>query len=796
MDDQRWYTQQSFPQTNTDTFFSQTPTEAAFSPDSLQTPTDATFSPASLQTPRTSTHFSDAFSPYIQEDHSNTPNASHFDNQHLFGQENGNVPFDQAAFSEGMQQLHPQYPSFDMNTQGHTRNKQSTDTIIHSFQTSVQMQTPPPTRDQAARTKSRTQSVMFANPSNMQLQDQGTNLHMTQNQSHQYPPRLQSSMSQPILTQFSGMEQQVAPVNVALDNVFWNSTAPLAPAHMQTHSQPPQPHTQAQWPSLDDPFNFQPQITNHQVPQPASRPSTAHNPPRPVPSNDRPHSAHSHSFSANANMIPNTQPHQIRPMPNMMTSAAGVNPNLLYSSPNRFMSNNIDMHLSTDVQAIVNNTIAPQRQPQIPVAQFDSSRLGSRDQNQVPVLRPGVRRSNTTGAARPQSMYASIDSLTRSNSAAGITRRPSPVKRNNRDPAVSLASIAETPNKQLARSRTSVVLTIDSEGRARAETRVIDDPSPSKADLKCRYPSLWDDSDSDSDSDKSSRKAPSVSSSFAGSKTSERHTKVARLDPPLENLEGLHLPRSNSSASIRATPSKTGYAAAIQLRRQGSAKKPTSSHNRRNTLSVSSRSHTDLSLLDDSRNKEMTCSDASDALRLAREGRSQQVEELPVPSKPNFHTRSQSSVNRPAFPPRTSSLARSQSSFTLDSAPMIPQSAHNSPTKNSPMKPTGDLADAMNSITRCICNFPFTDNQLMIQCNSCHMWLHAGCLGFHPHQLPPHYTCHFCSANQFAFANPNPQTLAHPHAQIQLQPQQYPQQYPQQFQVQTGARMDWRTAAV
>jgi len=779
MDERQWYTQQSYPQSNTDTIFSHTPTEAAFSPDSLQTPTDATFSPASLQTPRTSTHFSDAFSPYIQEDHSNTPHVSHFDHQPSFGQENGQLPFDQAAFSQGMQQFHPQYPSFDMSTQGHTRNKQSQDTSFHSFSSSIQMQTPPTTRDQAARRKSRTQSIVFANPPNMQVRDQSTNSvppGPPQNQSHQYPPRLQSSMSQPVLTQFSAMGQQAAPATTPLDNVFWNSNAPLAPSQMQT---------QNQWPSLDDPFNFQPHVNQQQIPQPGSRPATSHNP-RPVPSNDRPHSSaqsqphsHSHSFSASANIMPRTQSHQNQPVPNMMTSAAGVNPNLLYSSPNRFMSNSFDMSFSPDSQATIVDTIAPQRQPQMPLAQFDSSRPSSRDQNQIPVLRPGVRRSNTTGVARPQSMYASLDSLTRSNSAAGIARRPSPTKRNNRDPNVALAPIAETPNKQLARSRTSVVLTIDSEGRARAETRVIDDSSPTKADLKCRYPSLWDDSDSDSDSDKSSRKAPSVNTSFSSSRTSERHNKIARLDPPLENLEGLHLPRSNSSASIRATPSKAAYAAAIQLRRQGSAKKPASSHSRRNTLSVSSRSHTDLSALDDSRNQEMTCNDASEALRIAREGRSQH--ESTTAPRQMAHSRSQSNVNRPAFPPRTSSLARSQSSFTLDSAPMIPQSAQNSPTKNSPVKPTGDLADAMNSITRCICNFPFTDNQLMIECNSCHMWLHAACLGFHPHQLPPQYTCHFCSANQFAFANTH--SHAHPHAQ------------PQQYQVQTGGRMDWRTAA-
>lgn len=716
------------------------------------TPTDATFSPASLQTPRTTTHFQDAFSPYINHDSISTPHASNFDRQQAFGQENMQAAFHgQTSINHSHQSFHGQHPSFDMTAQENFQNKHPEQTSFSDFPESFQIQTPPPTRDQSSRRKSRTQSVVFGAPSNMLSRDHTADAphapsqlqhHQQQSQQQQQPQfhqRLQNSMSQPVLSQFTNFAQMPEPsIPMPQENAYWPSSI----SHNNGQEQP-------NWNSLDDPFHFQPQFSSNNPIVPSQKPQQQHRQyQQTVPSNAPPRQVLQNTASG-SNIGQITRPiSQSSDIPNMMTTAAGVNPNLLYSSPNRFMSASFDTAFSPEQQTSFDGLLSPNKQSSISFTQGSIERPNSRQQNLLPEsqLRPGIRRSHTTGGGRPQSMYASMDSLSRSNSAANIARRPSPLKRANMGSMVSLASIAETP-KTLPRSRTSVVLTVDSKGRARAETRVID-ASPTKS-MKCRYPSLWDDSDSDSDSDKSTQ-IPGMNSSFSASRTSERQCKVARLDPPLENLEGLNLPRSNSSASMRATPSKAAYAASMQLRRQGSVKRSgnTIGHNRRNTTTSLNRSMTDLSSAAPDRTEDMAMNDAGAALRKAMESRSSQPESITA-SRQSTRSRTQSSAARPIFPPRTSSLMRSQSSFTLDSAPMIPMSADNSPTKNCPIKPTGELANAMSAITRCICGFPFVDNQLMIQCNSCHLWLHTGCLGMIPHQLPPHYTCTFC-------ATPNP----------------------------------------
>ncbi len=96
----------------------------------------------------------------------------------------------------------------------------------------------------------------------------------------------------------------------------------------------------------------------------------------------------------------------------------------------------------------------------------------------------------------------------------------------------------------------------------------------------------------------------------------ERQHKIAKLDLPVEGLDKLHLPRSNSSASLR-TPSKAAYAAAAQLRRQSSAKKQQrpSAHGRRNTLASLNSSFENLTSMDLNADERQTQNDAGSALR-------------------------------------------------------------------------------------------------------------------------------------------------------------------------------------
>ena len=46
--------------------------------------------------------------------------------------------------------------------------------------------------------------------------------------------------------------------------------------------------------------------------------------------------------------------------------------------------------------------------------------------------------------------------------------------------------------------------------------------------------------------------------------------------------------------------------------------------------------------------------------------------------------------------------------------------------------------------TRCVCKNTDGSGKLMIQCESCTMWLHAVCVGLSRRNLPPVYICSYC----------------------------------------------------
>lgn len=427
----------------------------------------------------------------------------------------------------------------------------------------------------------------------------------------------------------------------------------------------------------------------------------------------------------------------------MMRAGGGMNPNMLYSSPNRVGSNNPQSITSSPHFIPHADSLSPEKIPQVAFAGAAavSSQLGMQlehESHRPPSsggLKGGLRRSNTGENRRPHSMYGSIESLGRSNTTSGIQRRASPLKRANRNSTTSLASILEASTPNAPRSRTSIVLTVDSKGRARAETRTMD-LSPTKA-IKSRYPNLWDDSDSDTDSDETT--TSNKRHSFCGSKSEDRRR--AKIESTLESLEGLHLPRPGSSSSAKVTPSKAAVSAAVQLRRQSSVKKPYS-HSRRNTL-ASTGSFLDQDAMAISSDDETANGDAGAALRKARERRDQNREQAAARAQARSRPQSQGGRPTTSFPPRTTSLMNFSSPQTFEYAPLVQPC---SSQVSSPVKPTGSFADAMSSLTRCICNLPIAEGQLMIQCNACQLWLHTACLGIPPNNLPATYFCTFCMA--------------------------------------------------
>lgn len=355
-----------------------------------------------------------------------------------------------------------------------------------------------------------------------------------------------------------------------LDTAAFNFAAPVS--WSQPSATAPAPLSAPVWTALaDDPFS-------HWSSQPA-----AANPAPVRPSINRSTSSNSISY----------------PTPSTVKKVAvnsSLDPSLLCSSPVR-------PHPSTSTST---------EKPSLAPAFSMSSRPPS------PVKNAGLQRSNTVGALlKPSPNIVPNNPVpstfpVRSNSIANPPRRSSPLKRTARG---SLSSIAESSRPPV---RTSVVLTIDANGTARTETRIIEE-SPTRS-IKEKYPNLWDDSDSDSDST-SSKQWPSRHSSLSYTKSNEeRQPKMAKLNSSTESLDLVQISRSNSSASLK-TPSKPSYTTAAQLRRQGSIKKQQRTpnlHSRRNTLSSLNSSFENLAAMDLNKDDKLAQqNDASSALRQA-----------------------------------------------------------------------------------------------------------------------------------------------------------------------------------
>jgi hypothetical protein len=426
-----------------------------------------------------------------------------------------------------------------------------------------------------------------------------------------------------------------------------------APQHaMDSWSQPPGPlsaplSAPAWTANQDDPFSHwsthTPQSSQPSQPTVAPQPSRSHLPPQPSTAS-RP----AITRSTSSNNVPYATPTAAK-KPSVPSS---VNQTHLYSSPVR-------SHFPIIPET---RPVSPEKPCLAPAFPSTSGPSSTREST-------GLQRSNTVASfLKPSPTIVSqapdtTTSLGRSNSVSNLPRRSSPLKRIARG---SLSSIAETSRPPI---RTSVVLTIDANGTARTETRVIEE-SPSQSNkesqsIKEKYPNLWDDSDSDSDSTSDHNKWPSRHDSLAHAHAGqERSAKMARLDRSSENLEMAQLPRSNSLASLK-TPCKAAYAAAIQLRRQGSAKKqqrPSSVQSRRNTLSSLNSSFENLAGLDLNKDEMHTKTDAGSALRQAA------AQRLSPPANKSQHL-----SNRDQAGNATAQLVRAVRSDTVPSGASRPR---------------------------------------------------------------------------------------------------------------------------
>lgn len=333
--------------------------------------------------------------------------------------------------------------------------------------------------------------------------------------------------------------------------------------------------------------------------------------------------------------------------------------------------------------------------------------------------RPVLRRCNTTGTSRPRSSASSVassDSLSTNNSMGQAVRSGSPLKRVGVTPMDSISE-AMKPRVQ----RPSVVLTIDENGLARAVPQASTSPTKS---VRERYPGLFDSDSSDGESIASLEPA-SRNPSFSFTKGEERKPKIARLDTPVENLDGLSLPRSASSSSLRVHPSRAAIAAAAQLKRQGSIRKLGSLRSKKPLQK--SASHT--SMID-------TCpmDFGEQSVTGVNSTASQSPDENqsfifnPPPADFSNVDLSQSASSRQEIDWSMYTMAQPQTQQPTFQAPQQPQAAQQQQIR-----------------IRCPCGDNQYHGQALVQCKSCTQYQHPACVNINPaFGQPPSYCCFLC----------------------------------------------------
>lgn len=592
---------------------------------------------------------------------------------------------------------------------------------LHSSFGSSQMQTPPPTRGTTARKVQPTQ-IAFGTPSTIASKKFATRQQqsvLASNAVQQSPSHFQPVHFTPNVYQFSNAGPTSAPAPAQTQpQFFWDQSGNVS-AYLLPQQQPPSqrpledPFVPALQPGMSWSNGPSPNLQNVAFDTPAmvSFPTQeAH--PRPVPTT---------GLGGPSTAVPASQ----------LPSSTGVDPSLLYSSPAR--------------PVLRSNSYTSNRpRPDHPL----TSRKDSGNSNQgrsdsaapspaaKPLNVPTIRRSNTVGHARPKSAHfdSAIAEMSRSHSIAPVPRAVSPPKRAAK---TTLGSISELKSAK----RASVILTIDKNGRARTETVPRED-SPTRS-MRQRYPGLFDSDSSDNESEISDTPSRAASASFSFAKNEERRAKAARLDPPVENLEGLNILRSASSTSMKGvSPSRAAIAAAAQLRRSGSSRRSASGRNstaRRLTAGGSQTSLIDSCPMDMSSHQHQSASGAGSVSPESEQTQwaNGDLDRLALPAE----------LTLDAHNRRWSMMSFEQQSLHSVSPQHQSngQSYHNAIPSSSASYAARPQSRHPGLLVRCLCGVSDDQGQMMVQCASCTQWLHAPCIGVRGPQAPADYTCFLCT---------------------------------------------------
>ena len=564
---------------------------------------------------------------------------------------------------------------------------------------SSQMQTPPPTRGASSKKTPIDQHIAFGTPSTIATRRLATPqqpvastapVHLEQTTPAPFP-QLQLS---PDAFQFTDFGPTSAPI-LPQSRILW---VPDSADEAFSQSQ------------LADPFA--PTSSAHEMSwttDTATMPTTTQNVSFDTPAMDSfpvqaPHPRPASAASASQPPI----------FSSLSLASNGVDPSLLYTSPARAVERpnsrqNIVRPLKAPVELPAPMPIASRAQHD-PKFNPASSRAGAQLERATTVAHSRLG-AHISGAV--------TDPRNRSVSLGQVPRTSSPVKRYN---STWLQSISESKPK----FRASVVLTVDENGRARTETRQVDG-SPTRS-MKTRYPALFDSDSSDAESDGSGA-ALGMAPSFTAEKRSQRRFKAARLDPPVEDLEGLSLPRSHSSSSLRKgiPPSRAAVAAAAQLRRQGSLRKPSSGRSSKRPSVV-----IDTAPMD-SQHSFVTL-DGSEPLMesMSRDVTTEEGSSSSAAHVLAAHNRRWSVMSYDQQHVLASSLSPERQGLYINHGGMTgPQSQRSGPQ---PL------------LIRCICGAADDKAQPLVQCRSCTQYLHAPCVGLEDHHwYPTGFTCFLCT---------------------------------------------------
>ncbi|OAX80361.1 hypothetical protein ACJ72_05306 [Emergomyces africanus] len=286
----------------------------------------------------------------------------------------------------------------------------------------------------------------------------------------------------------------------------------------------------------------------------------------------------------------------------------------------------------------------------------------------------------------------------------------------------------------------SVVLKIGKDGRAKTEMRVVA-KSPAAFGRGPGMNTDLDDSSSEYEPESSDESELPVSHSTNPS--FNKHPKSTLRRPNVSRARSTSRPHSKSSSysSTVASPHSGRHSPWTSSSRCHG--RPPHSNVQQDSW-ISGRRHANNLPDSHSRSQSITDSeviqddddtgDAQHALKEVLKGRNRQARQ-PAPIY-NQKTRSYTSGTLRSSPPgfggRFDSRRGELSSPTTMTDPDF-------------ATPTTERQSNPSNGTRCVCNSMDNGGHLMIQCESCTLWLHTKCVGLDRQSLPPVYICIYCT---------------------------------------------------